>query len=699
MTTVSIENRDNIALVWVDNPPVNALSHSVRAGLKDAMRAIAEDDTIDAAVIACRGRTFIAGADIREFGAPPQAPHLTEVVQIIEDMEKPIVAAIHGTALGGGLEVALSCHYRVAVSSAKIGLPEVKLGILPGAGGTQRFPRIAGVENALDAIISGRHIKAKQALSWGALDQIVDGGLEEAALEFAKSAVQKGVRRTGEMTIDGDKYDQAFFEGFRASIARKTRGYFAPERCIRCVEAAVKLPLKEGLDAERQNFQECFTNPQSRALQHVFFAERQVSRVPGISKETPRRDIKRVGIIGAGTMGGGIAMNFANIGLPVTLLEVQQEALDRGLGVVRKNYERTASKGKLTAEQVEDRMGLFTGTMDYADLSDCDLIIEAVFETMDIKKKVFTALDEVAKPGAILASNTSYLDIDDIAAVTKRPADVLGLHFFSPANVMRLLEIVRADNTADDVLATCVDLAKRIGKVGVVSGVCHGFIGNRMLSQYAREMSLSVIEGSMPHEVDKAMFDFGMAMGPMTVSDMAGLDIGYLNRQGMDRADYETRATDWIDRVVEMGRKGLKTGAGIYDYDEGSRAPKPSDEVMAIIVEESKKLGIERTPKTAEEIIERGMLALINEGAKILGEGIAIRASDIDIVYLNGYGFPPYRGGPMHYADQIGVQEVYSKILKYAETFGSRWWQPAPLLKQLAEADSSFADYDKRQVG
>ncbi len=699
MTTVSIENRDNIALVWVDNPPVNALSHSVRAGLKDAMRVIAEDDTIDAAVIACRGRTFIAGADIREFGSPPKAPHLTEVVQIIEDMEKPIVAAIHGTALGGGLEVALSCHYRVAVSSAKIGLPEVKLGILPGAGGTQRFPRIAGVENALDAIISGRHIKAKQALSWGALDQVVDDGLEATALEFAKSVVEKGVRRTGEMAIDGDKYDQAFFDEFRASIARKTRGYFAPERCIRCVEAAVKLPLKEGLDAERRNFQECFTNPQSRALQHVFFAERQVSRVPGISKETPRRNIKRVGIIGAGTMGGGIAMNFANIGMPVTLLEVKQDALERGLGVVRKNYERTASKGRLTAEQVEERMGLFTGTMDYADLADCDLIIEAVFETMDIKKKVFTALDEVAKPGAILASNTSYLDIDDIAAVTRRPADVLGLHFFSPANVMRLLEIVRADNTADDVLATCVDLAKKIGKVGVVSGVCHGFIGNRMLSQYAREMSLSVIEGSMPHEVDKAMFDFGMAMGPMTVSDMAGLDIGYLNRQGMDRADYETRATDWIDRVVESGRKGLKTGAGIYDYDEGSRTPKPSEDVMAIIVEESEKLGIERTSQTSEEIVERGMLALINEGAKILGEGIAIRASDIDIVYLNGYGFPPYRGGPMHYADQIGVKEVYSKILENAEKFGSRWWQPAPLLKELAEAGSSFADYDKRQVG
>lgn len=699
MAAVTIENRDNLALVWVDNPPVNALSHSVREGLKDAMAAIANDDTIDAAIIACRGRTFIAGADIREFGAPPKAPHLTEVVQIIEDMQKPIIAAIHGTALGGGLEVALSCHYRVALSSAKIGLPEVKLGILPGAGGTQRFPRIAGVENALDAIISGRHIKAKQAADWGALDQVVDEGLEEAALKFAADAIAKGPRRTGGMTIDGDKYDQAFFDAFRTSIARKTRGYFAPERCIRCVEAAVAMPLKEGLEAERKNFQECFSNPQAKALQHMFFAERQVSRVPGISKETPRREIKKVGIIGAGTMGGGIAMNFANIGMPVTVLEVQQDALDRGLAVVRKNYERTASKGRMTQDDVEARMALFNGTMDYSDLSDCDLIIEAVFETMDIKKKVFTALDEVAKPGAILASNTSYLSIDEVAEVTSRPSDVLGLHFFSPANVMRLLEIVRADKTADDVLATCIDLAKKIGKVGVVSGVCHGFIGNRMLSQYAREMSLSVIEGAMPHEVDKAMFDFGMAMGPMTVSDMAGLDIGYLNRQGMDRAEYETRATDWIDRVVEMDRKGLKTGAGIYDYDEGSRTPKPSELVMGIIAEESEKLGIKRTAKSADEIIERGMLALINEGAKILGEGIAIRASDIDIVYINGYGFPPYRGGPMHYADHIGVKAAYEKIVEYGETLGPRWWEPAPLLKELAEADSSFAEYDKKQVG
>lgn len=698
MTTVSMEKRGNIALLTVDNPPVNALSHSVREGLIDHMKICADDASIEAVVVACAGRTFIAGADIKEFATGPKAPHLPDVVQKIEDMDKPVVAAIHGTALGGGLEIALGCHYRVALDTAKIGLPEVKLGILPGAGGTQRFPRVAGVENALDAIVSGRHVNAKTAASWGAIDAIVEANLVDAAMEFAKGTIDKGPRRTGEMKIDAAKYDQAFFDGFRKSIARKTRGYFAPEKCIQCIEAAVRLPLKEGLAFERAAIGECFVHPQSRALQHMFFAERQVARIPGISKETPRREINKVGIIGAGTMGGGIAMNFANAGIPVTILEVEQAALDRGLGVVRKNYERTASKGKISAEEVEARMGRFTGTMSYDDLSDCDLIIEAVFETMDIKKKVFTALDAVAKPGAILASNTSYLDVDAIAQVTSRPADVLGLHFFSPANVMRLLEIVRAEATAPDVLATCVDLAKKIGKVGVVSGVCHGFIGNRMLAQYGREAGLNIIEGNMPHEVDKALFDFGMPMGPMTMSDMAGLDIGYLNRKGMDRADYETRASDWIDRVVELGRKGLKSGAGIYDYDEGSRVPKPSPIVMEIIEEESTKLGIDRVSKSPEEIVERSVLALINEGAKILGEGIAYRASDIDVVYANGYGFPPYRGGPMHYADQMGLANVYAKILANAEKYGERWWKPAPLLKALAEADSSFAEYDRKNA-
>lgn len=698
MSVVTLEKQDEVGVITINNPPVNALSHAVREGLQTHIRDCAADDAVKAVVIACAGRTFIAGADIREFGAPPKAPHLGEVVDEIEAMEKPVVAAIHGTALGGGFEVALSCHYRVALDSAKIGLPEVKLGILPGAGGTQRLPRIAGAANALDAIISGRHIKAKEAASWGALDQVVAEDLPGAAIAFAKDAVSKGPRRTGEMQIDASEYDQAFFDNFRKSIARRTRGYFAPERCIQCVEAAVAMPLAEGLKRERELFQQCMNNPQARAQQHMFFAERQVTRIPGIGKDTPRRDVQKIGIIGAGTMGGGIAMAFVNAGFPVTILEQEQEALDRGLDVCRKNYERSAAKGKFTSEQVEGLMDRMTGTLSYEDLGDCDLIIEAVFETMEVKKKVFTAIDAVAKDGAILASNTSYLNIDEIAAVTKRPADVLGLHFFSPANVMRLLEIVRGEATAPDVLATCVDLAKKIRKVGVVSGVCPGFIGNRMLSHYGREASLCVMEGARPEEVDKALYDFGMAMGPLTVSDMAGLDIGYLNRKGMDESQYEIKATSWYDRIVEMGRKGLKVGAGIYDYDEGSRTPKPSAEVMKIIEEESARHGFTRTSQSADEIVERCMLALVNEGAKILGEGMAYRASDIDVVYANGYGYPPYRGGPMHYADAMGLKTAYEKICGYAEAYGDRWWQPAPLLKELAEAGKSFADFDRENA-
>ncbi len=696
MTVIKTIYSDKIAILVADNPPVNALSQALRQGLSTGIASANADDEIDAIVIVCHGRTFMAGADINEFGKPPVEPHLPDVVNLIEASEKPVVAALHGTALGGGFEVALSSHYRVALSSAKVGLPEVKLGILPGAGGTQRLPRIAGVENALEAILSGRHISVKEAHGWGAIDRIVDDNLLDAAVSFAKEIANEPPRRTGDIVVDGTKYDEAFFTAFRQSIARKTKGYFAPERCVQCVEAAVELPIKEGMKRERALFIESQQNPQARALQHMFFAERQISRVPGLTRETPRRDIKKVGIIGAGTMGGGIAMNFANAGIPVTVLEMNEEAIERGFGIVRKNYERTAKKGRISMDDVEARMALFTGTLAYDDLGDCDLIIEAVFERMDIKKDVFTKLDAVAKKGAILASNTSYLDVDEIAACTNRPEDVIGLHFFSPANVMRLLEIVRADKTADDVLATCIDLSKRIKKVGVVSGVCHGFIGNRMLSHYGREAALCVIEGAKPEEVDAAMNAFGMPMGPMAVSDMAGLDIGYMNRQALGRDAYETKAYDWMDRVVEMDRKGLKTGAGIYAYEEGSRTPKPDPEIMKIIEEESAKLGIERRDVSAEEIVERTQLALINEGAKIVGEGIAIRASDVDMVYCNGYGYPPYRGGPMHYGDHLGLKVVYEKICALRDKFGDRWWTPAPLIEKLAKADSSFAAHDQQ---
>jgi len=700
MSVVSKAVQGRVAVLTVDNPPVNALSHAVRSGLLAEMQTLAADAAVDAIVVACAGRTFIAGADITEFGKPMQAPSLPELVEVIEAMEKPVVAALHGTTLGGGLEVALSCHYRVAVKGTKIGLPEVKLGLLPGAGGTQRLPRIAGVENALDAIVSGRHVSTAQAQAWGVIDTVVDdmGGLLDAAVSLAEEKVAAGPRRTGEIQIDAGKYDEAFFAGFRKSIARKTRGYFAPNQCIRAVEAAVELPLADGLQKERDLFMECMANPQSKALQHMFFAERQVSRIPGITKETPRREIKKVGIIGAGTMGGGIAMNFANAGIPVTMLEVQPDALERGLKVVRGNYERSVKSGRLSMEQVDGLMDMFTGTLSYDDLSDCDLIIEAVFEKMEIKKQVFTELDRVAKKGAILASNTSYLDIDEIASYTSRPEDVLGLHFFSPANVMRLLEIVRAEKTADDALATAVDLAKRIKKVGVVAGVCHGFIGNRMLSSYGWVSAISVITGNAPEEVDAALFGFGMPMGPLTMADMAGLDIGYMNRQSLGRDAYDTRAFDWQDKLVEADRKGLKVGAGIYDYDEGSRTPKPSEFTSKIVEAERSRLGVQAVKKSAEDIVECSILALVNEGAKILAEGKAYRASDIDVVYANGYGFPPYRGGPMHYADAMGLDVALEKIKSFIAD-DSNWGTVAPLIEKLAAEGKTFAQYDRENAG
>ncbi|RMB04859.1 3-hydroxyacyl-CoA dehydrogenase NAD-binding domain-containing protein [Eilatimonas milleporae] len=698
--SVSYGVTDRVAVLTVNNPPVNALSLAVRQGLSDGAARAAADDAVDAVVIMATGRTFMAGADIREFGKPPVAPHLPEVIDTIEALEKPVVAAIHGTALGGGLEVALGCHYRIALESAKIGLPEVKLGILPGAGGTQRLPRVGGVDNALQAMLTGRHIPASTAATWGAVDKVLsaDADLQAEAVAFAKDRISDGVRRTRDMVLDGAEYGAAFFEGVRASIAKQSRGYFAPERIIRCVEAAVSLPFDDGMARERELFAECQANPQARALQHLFFAERQVARVPGVTKETPRRDIRLVGILGAGTMGGGIALAMANAGIAVTLLDTGQDALDRGLGVMRGNWERTAKKGRMTMDDVDRRMGLITPTLSYDDLADCDLIIEAVFEKMDIKREVFARLDAVAKPGAILATNTSYLDVNDIAAMTARPDDVLGLHFFSPANVMRLLEIVRAEKTADSVLATALDLAKRIGKIGVVSGVCHGFIGNRMLGPYGREAMLAVIGGTEPQAVDKALFDFGMPMGPNAMSDMAGLDVGYFNRQSVGRENYETSAYDWVDRLVEMGRKGQKTGEGIYKYPQDGRTPEPDPVVADVLDAEREKLRIVAKPWSAEQVVERCMLALINEGAKILGEGIALRASDIDVVYINGYGFPPYRGGPMHYADAMGLPAVLSRIKALAVENGPRWWMPAPLLERLVDEGKSFADFDRENA-
>jgi 3-hydroxyacyl-CoA dehydrogenase len=699
MSVVTLENQQNIAVLTINNPPVNALSHSVREGLTDFMKLLEQDETVEAIIITCAGKTFIAGADITEFGKPMKEPLLPEVVNIIEDMKKPVIAAIHGTALGGGLEIALGCHYRISTESAKIGLPEVLLGLLPGAGGTQRFPRIAGVENALDAILSGRHISAKQAYEWSVIDKIINEdevSLIDSACSFAKSKIAEGPRPTSKMVINAEKYDEAFFTAFRKSIARKTRGYFAPEQCVKAIEAAVNLPIELGLERERELFIECKENPQSKALQHMFFAERKARQIPGIDKNTPRRPVEKVGIIGAGTMGGGIAMNFANIGIPVTLLDTKTENLHHGLKVIRSNYERSIKSGSLNSKQVDDRMSLFKGSVDYNDLADCDLIIEAVFEKMDIKKQVFSKLDTIAKEGAILATNTSYLNINDIANMTKRPSDVIGLHFFSPANVMRLLEIIRADKTANDVLATCVDLAYRIKKVGVVAGVCHGFIGNRMVSKYGHIAAMCVIEGNDPQDVDVALYNFGMPMGPLTMFDMAGLDIGYMNRQAMGRDAYDTRAYDWINKLVEADRKGLKVAAGIYDYADGDRTPKPSIATQKIIDNERTRLKIVSKKRTADEIVELSVLSLINEGARILEEGIAYRASDIDLVYVNGYGFPAFLGGPMHYADSIGLDKVLKKLTKLSKV-DPKTWQIAPLIEKLAMNGKTFSDLDQER--
>jgi 3-hydroxyacyl-CoA dehydrogenase len=672
MSNVHFEQRGTIAVLTVDHPPVNAVSQAVRAGIIAGVQTAEANDEITAIVLACAGRTFMAGADITEFGKGDLRPSFADVLTCLDNATKPIVAAIHGTAFGGGLEIALTCHYRIALATAQIGLPEVKLGIIPGAGGTQRLPRIFGVERALEAITSGDPIPVGKA--GAAIDAIVETELLEAAIAFAKDVAGKPLRRVSDIVIDKTGLPDGYFDAQRARFAKEKRNLFAPQRCVDAVEAAVTLPFAEGIARERELIGACFANSQSKALQHVFFAERQVTRIPGLAKDVALRPINKVGIIGAGTMGGGIAMNFANAGIPVTVLEAAPEALERGLGIVRRNYEATAKKGRLTSEQVEQRMALLQPTLEYKALGDCDIIIEAVFETMEVKRTVFGKLDAVAKPGAILASNTSYLSIDAIAEATSRPQDVIGTHFFSPANVMRLCEIVRGAKTAPDVLATTLDLAKRIRKIGVVSGNCHGFIGNRMLSGYAREASLLALEGAAPAQVDKVLYDFGMPMGLFQMGDLAGLDIGYKSRRDADPATLETRIGVWPDKLVESGRLGQKTGAGYYDYEAGDRTPRPSAVALQMLEDSARELGITRRTVSDQEILERCLFALVNEGIKILEEGIAYRASDIDIVYLNGYGFPAYRGGPMFWA-------AFAAMLRKPVNAGGspqpclkRWW-------------------------
>jgi 3-hydroxyacyl-CoA dehydrogenase len=687
---VSYQRRGRIGVIIVDSPPVNALSHAVRAGLEQRLAEANADDGAEAIVLTCAGRTFHAGADISEFGKPPQPPHLPELILSFESSPKLTVAAIHGTAFGGGLETAMGCDYRCAIPSAKVGQPEVKLGILPGAGGTQRLPRLAGVPDALRMIVSGDPVKAPKAHEMGVIDEIVEGDLLEGALAYTERLLDEGApqRKTREIETDRAAVPEDFFDDFRKKIARKTRGYFAPERNIQAVEAAVELPFDEGIKREEELFNDCVMNPQAAALQHVFFAEREAAKIPDVPKDTPLRAIGKVGILGAGTMGGGIAMAFANTGIPVTIVEVEQEPLDRGLAVVKKNYMRSVKSGRFTEEKVEQLLGLITGSLDMNDFADCDLVIEAVFENLALKKEIFGKLDGICKPGAILATNTSGLDVDEIAAVTRRPEDVIGLHFFSPANVMRLLEIVRADKTAKDVLATCVKMAKAIRKVGVVSGVCHGFIGNRMLGGYGREAESMILEGATPAQVDKAMFDFGLPMGPFTMFDLAGVDVGYRVRREAG-IEIGSKSSAVGDNLYDQGRHGQKTSAGYYDYKEGSRVPQPSADVEAMIKEVAEKFGVEQREFTDEEIVQRCTYPLINEAARILEEGIALRPSDVDIVWINGYGFPPYRGGPMQFADTEGLKKVYDTIVGFREKYGDHW-QPAPLLERLANQGDTF---------
>jgi 3-hydroxyacyl-CoA dehydrogenase len=670
---ISTERHGDILVLTSNNPPVNALGAAVRQGLQAGIEEAAADDSITAVIIRCEGRTFFAGADITEFSKPMQEPALPTLVDLIEAFDKPVIAAIHGTALGGGCEVAIGCHYRIAVPSAKIGTPEVKLGLLPGAGGTQRLPRLGGVKLALELTAKGDPIPAKLAVAAGVIDRLAgEDSLLADALAFANEiAAARPLPRASEKTVAPDPEAIA---AFTKENARRFRGFDAPAANIACVEAATRLPFAEGIQFERTEFMKLMFGVQSAAQRHIFFAERKASKIDGIADDIALRPIARVGVIGAGTMGGGISMNFLSAGIAVTIVEMQQEALDRGVATIRKNYEATAAKGRMTAEQVEGAMGLLTPTLEFDALAECDLIIEAVYESMDVKKEVFGKLDKVAKPGAILASNTSYLSIDEIAASISRPQDVVGMHFFSPANVMKLLEVVRGAKTADDVLATVMALSKKIRKTAVVAGVCYGFIGNRMLIPRQMEAMKLLMEGATPSQVDQVHVEFGMPMGPFQMADLAGVDIGWHRDP--------TRIENIRDALAAEKRWGQKTSAGFYDYDE-KRTPSPSPRVAEIIDEFRAKTGAVQHDVTPEEIIERTLYTMVNEGAKILAEGMAQRASDIDVVWIYGYGWPVYRGGPMFWADTEGLKKIVAGLEKHG-------FEVAPLLREKAEKGERF---------
>ncbi|MDP2373954.1 3-hydroxyacyl-CoA dehydrogenase NAD-binding domain-containing protein, partial [Reyranella sp.] len=662
-----------IGILTVNNPPVNALAAAVRNGIKEGVETFGKDPNIDAIVLIGGGRTFIAGADIREFGKPPSGANLNDVIATMENSPKLIVAALHGTPLGGGLETALGAHYRVALPTTRMGLPEVHLGLLPGAGGTQRLPRLTGAKYALDAILSGRHIPAPEAKSKGIVDAIVEGDLLKGAVAHAEMllAQKAPLRRIRDLTATLESPD--LFKETEKAIARRARGFKAPWNIIKTVQAAVELPFDEGMKRERELFVELLTSSESAAQRYYFFAEREAAKVLDVPSDTPQREIKTGGIIGAGTMGGGIAMNFANAGVPVTMLETSKEALDRGLKTIRTNYENTAKRGGMKAEDVDKRMALITPTLDYNDLKDVDLVIEAVFETMEVKETVFKKLDEVTKPGTILATNTSGLDVNQIASYTKRPGDVIGMHFFSPANVMKLLENVRGKATEKDVIATVMSFSKKIGKIPVLVGVCEGFVGNRMLRMRGIQSAYMMEEGALPQQIDKVVFDYGFPMGPFAMSDLAGNDVGWRIRQGKkEKEKRNVRYTGYVaDAICELGRFGQKTGAGYYKYNLPDRTPIPDPEVEKIIEETSKKLGITRRAISDQEILERALYPMVNEGAKILEEGMAQRALDIDVIWVNGYGWPVYRGGPMWWADNVvGLKTIHDALLKYRDASG-----------------------------
>lgn len=685
---VKLERHDEVGIVTVNSPPVNALSAAVRGGILECIKAAVADPAIKGIVLTCAGRTFIAGADITEFGKPPKPPALNDVLAEIENSPKPVVAAIHGTALGGGLEVALACHFRVAVKEAKLGLPEVKLGLLPGAGGTQRLPRAVGPELAVKMIVGGDPIGAAEALKNGLIEEIVEGPTLGAELFVRKLVAEKRPLRRlrdDDSKIAAAKADRSIFTNAVAAMTKKSRGLEAPFAAADAVGYAIDLPFDEGLKKEREGFLKLVASDQSKAQRYAFFAEREASKIAGVPEGTKSRPVNRVAILGAGTMGGGIAMSFANAGIPVSLIETGEEQLKRGMGIMQKNWEATAARGGIPADAPAKRMALINGVVGIENVGDADLVIEAVFETMAVKKEVFGKLDQYVKPGAVLASNTSYLNIDEIAKATKRPQDVLGMHFFSPANVMKLCEIVRADKTAPDALVTAVTIARKIAKVPAVVGVCDGFVGNRMLAQRGKQSEKLLFEGALPQQVDAVVTKFGMPMGPFAMGDLAGLDIGWRSRK--DRGI----KSEIADALCEAGRFGQKTGKGYYKYEAGSRAPMPDPEVEKLIDETLLRLGRKKRIVSDDEILERMMYPMINEGAKILEEGIAARPSDIDVVWLYGYGWPIYRGGPMFWADSVGLKHIADRLAFYAKETNDPSLEPAPLLKKLAAEGKTFA--------